>query len=254
MVVFILGTICGSFMNVCIYRMPRKESVVRPGSHCPSCGSPVRWYDNIPILSFLILRGKCRFCKNKISLRYLTVEVLTGLIYVILFLHFGLTPKFFILLYLTSALIVVSFIDLEFREIPDEITLSGIVLGLILAALYPPLLGQTKIFPALLGSILGIVAGGGSIYALGFFGEFIFKKEAMGGGDVKLMAMIGAFLGWKLVALTFFMAPFFGSLVGIVSKIKKGEEIIAYGPHLSLAALVAIVWGETILRKLFIGG
>jgi len=249
---FIIGAITGSFMNVCIYRLPRDESIVKPPSHCPSCGGRIPWFDNIPILSFLILRGKCRFCKKRIPARYIIVEALSGFICVLLFLHFGLTAKFFILWYLSSALLVASFIDLQFQEIPDIITLPGIVVGLVAAGLYPPLMGRLNNFPSFLDSLLGVLAGGGSIYLAGFIGEFIFKKESMGGGDVKLLAMIGSFIGWKLALFTFFLAPFFGSFVGIVLKIKEGREIIPYGPHLSLAAFVAILYGEEILKKLFL--
>ena len=249
---FIIGAILGSFMNVCIYRLPRKESIVTPSSHCPSCGAGIPWFDNIPILSFLILRGRCRACKKRISPRYIIVEALSGLICVLLFLHFGLSAKFFIFLCLSSALLVASFIDLRFHEIPDIITLPGIVAGLLLAGLYPPLTGRLENLPSLVDSLLGVLVGGGSIYLAGFIGEFIFKKEAMGGGDVKLLAMIGSFIGWKLVVFTFFLAPFFGSLVGIALKIKEGKDIIPYGPHLSLAAFVAILYGEEILRKLFL--
>jgi leader peptidase (prepilin peptidase)/N-methyltransferase len=249
---FILGAIAGSLMNVCIYRMPRKESIVTPRSHCVLCKKPIPWRDNIPILSFLILRGRCRFCKGRISLVYPVVEILSGVVTVFLFLRFGITGKFFILWFFSSALIVSSFIDLRIREIPDEITLPGIVLGLGLSALYPALLGKSGSLLAFRDSALGVVIGGAGIYALGVFGEFIFKKEAMGGGDVKLLAMIGAFLGWKLTVLTFFLAPFFGAAVGVVLRIKKGEEVIPYGPHLSLAALVALFYGETILAKLFL--
>ena len=249
---FMFGLITGSLMNVCIYRLPRKESIVTPRSHCASCRKNIPWHDNIPVLSFLLLKGRCRFCKKRISLVYPTVEILSGAMCALLFFRFGLTINFFILWFFTSVLIVVSFIDLKIREIPDEITLSGIALGLALSALYPGLLGGSARFPAFLNSLLGVIAGGGSIYVLGFLGEFIFKKEAMGGGDVKLMAMIGAFLGWKLAIFTFFLAPVFGSIVGIIVKIKRGEDIIPYGPHLSLAAVVALFYGKEILTKFFL--
>jgi len=249
---FIIGAIVGSFINVCIYRLPRSESIILPRSRCTSCGAVIGWFDNVPILSFLILKGKCRSCKKRIPARYIIVEALSGFICVLLFLYFGLTAKFFILWFLLSGLMAASFIDLKFHEIPDVITLPGIVVGLLLAGLYPSLLGEVKNLPSFLDSVLGVLAGGGSVYLAGFIGEFIFKKEAMGGGDVKLLAMIGAFIGWKLVLLTFFLAPFFGSIVGIVAKIKEGKEIIPYGPHLSLAALVAILYGEKILSKLFL--
>lgn len=249
---FIFGLMAGSLMNVCIYRLPRKESIVTPRSHCTRCGKSIPWYDNIPVLSFLLLKGRCRFCEKRISFVYPTVEILSGAMCALLFLRFGLTANFFILWFFTSALIVVSFIDLKVREIPDEITLPGIALGLALSALYPGLLGESARFPAFLNSLLGVIAGGGSIYALGFLGEFIFKKEAMGGGDVKLLAMIGAFLGWKLTIFTFFLAPVFGSMVGIVMKIKKGEDIIPYAPHLSLAAVAALFYGKEIIQKVFL--
>jgi len=249
---FIAGIIAGSFMNVCIYRMPKKESIVRPRSHCAFCGKTIPWHDNIPILSFILLKARCRFCKGKISFVYPVVEMLSGLIPIFLFLRFGITGKFFILWFFFSALIVISFIDLKTREIPDEITLPGIILGLTLSALYPPLMGKTAWLPSSLNSLLGIVAGSGAIYILGFLGELAFKKEAMGFGDVKLMAMIGAFLGWKLTIFTFFLAPLFGSLVGLALRIKRGEELIPYGPHLSLAAFVAVFYGDAILRRLFL--
>jgi len=247
-----MGTIFGSFMNVCIYRLPRKESIVSPRSRCPLCGKAIRWSDNIPVLSYLILKGKCRSCGGRISPRYPIVEILAGLMCVSLFLRFGLSAKFLFFLYLTGALIVISFVDLKIHEIPDEITLSGIALGMGIAVLYPPLMNKTGNLSSFMDSFFGVLAGGGSIYLLGYIGEFIFKREAMGGGDVKLLAMIGAFLGWKLTLFTFFLAPFFGSLVGIVQKIKEGKDIIPYGPYLSIAAVVAIFFGGEILRRLFL--
>jgi len=250
--IFIIGTICGSFMNVCIHRMPKKESIITPRSHCPSCGKLIAWFDNIPVISFLVLGGKCRHCKAKISLRYAMVEILSGITYCVLYLYFGLTINFFIFLFLISSLIVVSFIDLKTHEIPDEITLPGIALGLVIAALYPPLMGKTTNLSSFLDSALGVLAGGGTIFILGMFGEFIFKKEAMGGGDVKLLAMIGAFLGWKLTIFTFFLAPFFGASVGITLKLKEGRDVIPYGPYLSLAAFVSLLWGDKILKALFL--
>ena len=249
---FIIGAIAGSLMNVCIYRMPRKESIISPRSHCPSCGKTIRWHDNIPVISFLLLRGKCRYCKAGISPRYVMVEVLSGLVCVFLFLRFGITWNFFKFLYLLDSLIVVSFIDFKTHEIPDSITISGILIGLLLAVLYPVLTGKSALIDSPVNSFLGVIAGGGSIYILGFIGEFIFKKEAMGGGDVKLLAMIGAFVGWKLAIFIFFAAPFFGVIPGIVLKLKQKRDVIPYGPYISLAAFVAIFWGETIIKKIFL--
>jgi leader peptidase (prepilin peptidase) / N-methyltransferase len=250
--VFIIGTIVGSFVNVCIYRLPRKESIMTPRSHCPSCGKVITWFDNVPVISYLALKGKCRWCGSRISPRYLIVEVLSGIICALLFLRFGLTAKFFILWYLASALTAASFIDQKFQEIPDEITISGVFLGLCASAFYPPLMNETGNVPSFLNSFLGVITGGASIYTLGFIGEFIFKREAMGGGDVKLMAMIGAFLGWKKALFSFFLAPFFGSIIGIILRIKEGKEFIPYGPYLSLAAVVAIFWGDAILNRFFL--
>ncbi|MFC1698687.1 prepilin peptidase [Candidatus Omnitrophota bacterium] len=248
--IFCFGAVVGSFLNVCIYRLPRKESIVRPGSHCPACKHEINWYDNIPFLSYLLLRRRCRHCRGKISFRYFLVELLTAGLFLFLFKHFGSSAIFWVYLGLSSSLVVVSFIDIDIREIPDEISLSGILIGMLISVIFPQL-QQTNLHSlALLRSFLGVLAGGGSIYLTGIIGDAIFKKESMGGGDVKLMGMIGAFIGWKLALLTFFLAPFFGAVVGITLKIKKGESLIPYGPFLSLAALIAIVWGERIINYL----
>lgn len=252
-VVFILGTIAGSFLNVCIYRLPKGRSVIVPGSHCPACGAKIRWFDNVPILSYIFLGGKARCCKTKISFRYFIVEALTGLAFLALFLFFGLSAKFFAYIILVCGLIIVTFVDFEIQEIPDEISIGGLVLGLALSVFFPSILNESSGLSGFLNSFLGALAGGATIYAMGMLGEFAFKKEAMGGGDVKLLAMIGSFLGWKLTLLTFFIAPLFGSVVGIILKIREGKEIIPYGPYLSLAAVVAMLWGDKILQVLFYG-
>ena len=251
--VFILGSIIGSFLNVCIHRLPKDESIVIPPSHCPGCKNKIEWYDNIPMLSYIILKGRCRSCKAKIDMRYFMVEVLTAALLLALFITFGLTTRFFAYSVLTCGLIVATFVDFEINEIPDEVSLGGIVAGLLLSFIFPSILGEASRFSGLLRSFLGVLAGGGSIYLIGFLGKLAFKKEAMGGGDVKLMAMIGAFLGWKLVILIFFIAPIFGAAVGIVQRIKSGREIIPYGPYLSLAALIAIFFGDRILQLLLYG-
>jgi leader peptidase (prepilin peptidase)/N-methyltransferase len=250
---FCLGACVGSFLNVCIYRMPRKESIVKPPSHCPHCKHKISWYENIPFLSYLALRGRCRHCGKRITLRYFVVELITAGIFLLLFYQFGLTLYFWIYAALCSGLIVASFIDIAIREIPDEISLWGIVIGLILSVIFPQLHGDgLPRLIALRSSFLGLLAGGGSIYVTGLIGDAIFKKESMGGGDVKLMAMVGALIGWKLALLTFFLAPFFGSVAGIALKIKKGESFIPYGPFLSLACLISIIWGERIINWLFV--
>lgn len=248
--IFILGSIIGSFLNVCIYRLPRAESIIFPSSHCVHCNNKIRWYDNIPFLSYLNLRGKCRFCARPISARYFVVEFLTALLLLLFHVSFGLSAKFFVFSILGAALIVSTFIDFEHQLIPDVISIPGIFVGLSASALFPSILGELKAAGAILDSLAGILVGGGSIYAMGVLGKMAFKKEAMGGGDVKLMAMIGAFLGWRLVLLTFFLAPFFGTAVGIIVKIKEKKDIIPYGPYLSLATIIAILWGKRILDYL----
>ena len=251
--VFLMGAIVGSFLNVCIYRLPKGRSVIFPGSHCPNCAMAIHWYDNIPILSYIFLGGKARCCKAKISFRYFIVEILTASAFLILFSTFGLTPKFFAYAVMVSGLIIATFVDFEIQEIPDEVSMGGLAVGLVLAIAFPSVLNETTRLNGFLNSIFGALAGGGMIYVMGMLGEFAFKKEAMGGGDVKLLAMIGAFIGWKLTVLTFFLAPVFGSVVGIILKIRYGKDIIPYGPYLSLAAICSIFFGDRIFHLLFYG-
>jgi len=251
--VFVFGAVIGSFLNVCIHRLPKRQSVAVPPSHCPACKKDILWYDNIPVLSYIILGGRCRFCKVRISPRYLLVELLTAAIFLALYTAFGPGIKFFGYSIMTAGLIVATFVDFEIGEIPDEVSLGGLAAGLLISAAFPGLFDTVSRFESLTGSALGMLAGGGSIYALGVLGSIAFKKEAMGGGDVKLMAMIGSFLGWKLVLFTFFVAPVFGAIIGVASKIKSGNETIPYGPYLSLAAVLAIFFGNRILEFLFYG-
>ena len=248
--IFILGSLIGSFLNVCIYRLPRGESVVFPPSHCVHCNNKIRWFDNIPFLSFLILRGRCRFCARPISFRYFIVEFLTAALLVAFYMGFGISAKFFLFFLLGAALTVSTFIDFEHQLIPDIITIPGIFIGMSAGFLFPYILGVARPLAGLLNSFAGVLTGAGSIYVMGVLGKLAFKKEAMGGGDVKLMAMIGAFVGWKLVLLVFFLAPFFGSAVGIITKIKDKKDIIPYGPYISLAAIVVIFWGDRVLNYL----
>lgn len=250
--IFCLGASIGSFLNVCIFRLVKKESIVSPGSHCPHCKHPIRWYDNIPALSYLFLRGRCRDCAKPISFRYVVVELLTASMFLILFYRYDMTMFFWVYAALSASLIVVSFIDIDIREIPDEISISGVVIALILSVIFPQLHGASTRTLALGYSVLGILVGGGSIFITGIIGDAIFKKETMGGGDVKLMAMIGGLIGWKLALLTFFIAPFFGAIVGIILKVRKGESFIPYGPFLSLACFLSIFFGEKIINWLFL--
>ncbi len=220
-------------------------------SFCPNCQKQVNWYDNIPLLSYLSLGGKCRFCKKPIPFRYFFVEFITASLLLVLYSFFGLSVQFFVYGVLICALIVSTFIDFDFFIIPDEITLGGLVLGVILSVIFPQLHNVSTWSASLIQSVLGLLAGGGSIYLIGRFGEIIFKKESMGGGDVKFLAMIGSILGWQMALLIFFLAPFFGAAVGIFAKLTKGAEIIPYGPYLSLATFIVILWGNNILKYLF---
>ncbi len=261
-IIFVLGAILGSFLNVCIHRMPKSESVVWPRSHCPKCKKRIPPYDNIPFISFILLKGRCRICKERISLRYPLVEFITASFFLLLFMRYGLSYDFFFYIVLVSALIVATFIDIPHRIIPDEITIGGIVVGFILSSVrgvnFNPF---TFSFRPMLNSFLGIVIGGAIIYLTGWLFDLIYFKllkkppiqgetESMGGGDVKLLAMIGAFLGWQRSVMTFFLAPFFGAVIGIYFLVAKKDHTIPYGPFLSLAALISLFWSDKIIRLL----
>ena len=240
--IFILGLIVGSFSNVCIYRIPKNESIVFPASHCPKCRSKIKPVDNIPLLSYILLKGRCRNCKSKISIQYPIVEFLSGLIYLIIHLTYGLSIQSLIYIILSSALIIIAFIDLNEQIVPDVISLPGIVAGLVLSFFVP--------YISFIDSALGIVAGGGIILIIGLAGSAIFKKEAMGGGDVKLAAMIGAFLGWKYIIISLFLGFFLGALAGIIliiSKIRSKEDAVPFGPFIVMGSLITLLWGEKII-------
>jgi len=262
--VFIFGSLVGSFLNVCIHRLPKGESIVAPASHCPKCNKPIPWYDNIPILSFLLLKAKCRSCKEKISARYFLVEALTAILFLLLYLYFGLTYDYLLSLILISCLIVATFVDIAERIIPDEVSVGGAITGFILVSLKGVSLRPLNFNPHFLfSSLLGIIIGAGIIYLAGFLFDLVYfrmlkhpaidgETSSMGGGDVKLMALIGAFLGWDKAVLVFFSAPFFGLVFGVVNILKKKEHVIPYGPFLSLAALGAIFWADKLISLLFL--
>lgn len=241
-IVFILGLLIGSFLNVCIYRLPRGESIVFPSSHCPSCNKPVKPYDNIPVLSFIFLRGKCRSCGVPISWQYPMVELLHGLGYVFILYQFGVSLQTLVYSLFFSSLVVVTFIDLSHQIVPDVITLPGMVLGLIAGSTILPL--------GALRSFVGLALGGGLFYLIAVLSIAVLKKEGMGGGDIKLIAMIGAFIGWKGMLLTIFLAAVSGSVSGLLLIFLKGRnrsEPIPFGPFLALGALVSLFWGSEIL-------
>jgi len=238
----VLGLVIGSFSNVCIYRIPRGESVISPGSHCPRCGATLKPYDNIPLLSYLLLRGRCRQCKERISPRYPLVEFLNGLSYVLIYSLYGLTSQTLVYFLLSSALLIIAFIDLEEQIVPDVISLPGIVVGLVLSFFVPYL--------SLVDSALGVVVAGGIILLIGVIGSAFFKQEAMGGGDVKLAAMLGAFLGWRYALLALFLGFISGAVVGMVlilAKVKGKEDMLPFGPFLVLGFFITLFWGEKII-------
>ncbi len=231
----IFGALIGSFLNVCISRLPKEESIVWPGSHCPHCGTPIKFYDNIPLLSFILLKGKCRHCHHPISLQYPLVEGTMALASLILFMKFGPSLSFVFYFAFLASLIVITVIDLYHQIIPDVISLPGIGVGLGASLLIP----EITFFDSLAGALLG----GGSLFLVATVYQWLFKREWMGGGDVKLLAMIGAFLGWKAVILTILSGSLIGSIIGIAIMIMKGKDFkyaIPFGPFLSIGAVISL--------------
>ncbi len=269
---FLFGAVVGSFCNVCICRWPAGKSVVRPRSRCPKCASEIAWYDNIPILSWFVLRGKCRNCALPISPRYPAIEALTGLLFMAVFLRFGVTVATPIYMLLCAAMVVVTFQDLADWTIPNEITLPGIPLGFglsVLAMLFGPRWGLRVTHPA--DAALGIALGGGILYALDRVTVILLKKPGMGFGDVKLLAMLGAFIGWKGVLGTLIAASFIGSAVGVSLMAwyrlrgeaktettlppdeEGGEDLVLpghylpFGPYLALGGLLFVFYGPELI-------
>jgi leader peptidase (prepilin peptidase) / N-methyltransferase len=236
---FILGAVVGSFLNVCIWRIPQGLSIAFPPSSCPECGHSIRFYDNIPLFSYLILRGRCRACGGKISLRYPLVEGLTALMALLLFWKFGLTLKFLAAFIFVSALILITFIDIDHQIIPDVISLPGIPICFLLSVFLMKL--------PLLEAALGLLIGGGSLYLIAVLYELATKREGMGGGDIKLLAMMGAFLGWKSLLFILLVSSLVGAVVGIAVMLAKGGDMkyaVPFGPFLSIAATAYLFVGE----------
>lgn len=239
----VFGLAVGSFLNVVIYRLPRKMKFIMERSICPNCANRLKWYHNIPLLSFLFLRGKCAFCQARISLRYPLVELLCGLFFVYLYWQYGASFTMASYAVLAVMLLVIFFIDLDHQIIPDVVSLPGIGIGLAFSLL-PEGIG---ILPAL----TGMLVGGGSLYAIALLGDWLFKKESMGGGDIKMAAMLGAFLGWQKVLFVFMASAVIGLVVSVVvmffSARVRETRMIPFGPFLALAAAVAVLYGERII-------
>ncbi|MBN2565625.1 MAG: prepilin peptidase [Candidatus Eisenbacteria bacterium] len=243
LVLFVFGAVLGSFMNVLIHRIPRGQSIVSPPSSCPSCGARIRPRDNVPLLSFALLRGRCRGCGARISVRYPTVELLSALVPIAIHASYGFTVGFWVYWALACVLIVLSFVDLDERIIPDRVTIPGLIVGVLVA----PLLGLTTWS----GSLVGAAVGGGALYLIALLGVAVFRKDSMGGGDIKLAAMLGAFLGWRLIVVSLFTAFLVGSIAGIGAIAAKGREwdrTIPFGPFIAIGAFVGMVWGRAIIE------
>lgn len=268
--IFIFASAIGSFLNVCIYRLPREKSIVFPPSHCTNCNSKIKPYHNIPIFGYLYLKGKCHNCKEKISVRYPFVELISGLLAVILYQKFGFGLEFFSYLILCFSLIVVTFIDLEFMIIPNVITFPGILVGLIIASIKTDWSGFSEIISVLslnnfgliisrvpiLESLSGILLGGGILFSIAYLYKLIRKIDGMGMGDVKLLAMLGAFLGPGGIVFIIFISSLIGTIVGVSLMVYNNGTMkyaIPYGPFLSVAGIAFIFTGGLypILEKIF---
>jgi leader peptidase (prepilin peptidase)/N-methyltransferase len=238
----VLGLVVGSFLNVVIHRLPKEQSVVTPRSRCPMCLTPIRAWDNIPLLSFVLLGGRCRACRHPISWRYPLVEALTGTLFAVTVHRFGLSLQTAILLAFLAGLVVVSFIDLDHHVIPNAVTLPGIPLGLLAGGV----LGD----PPLLDRLLGTLAGAGFLYLVLLYGGVLYGQDAMGEGDLNLIAFIGAFVGWRGVIVTILVGCLTGSAVGLtlIAAGRLGRrQHIPFGPFLAVGGLIALFWADALV-------
>jgi leader peptidase (prepilin peptidase)/N-methyltransferase len=250
LLIFIIGSIVGSFLNVCIYRIPKNISLIKPGSHCPNCKKPIPIYYNIPVISWILLKGKCGNCKTRISLRYPLVELLSGLLTLATFLHFGFSGEFFIFTTFIYFLIVISFIDLDTQLILNKLLVLLLIAGITLNLVF-------KVIPWP-DALLGVIAGGSLMLLVSLLGKIVFKKESLGMGDVKLAAVAGFFLGWKMILFATFFSFFFSLPILIVlmatGKLKFGQYV-PLGPFLALALITFVYWGQIIVEwycKMFV--
>ncbi len=249
--VFILGLIVGSFLNVCIYRIPRKESIIKPPSACTTCGVRLKMIDLIPVFSYIFLKGKCRFCKEKVSIKYPCIEILTGVIYLLLFYRFGLTTELLATAFLMSILVIVFFIDLKHFIIPNELVLAAIVGGIVTMIynlFYPIQLYGDSIW---WNPLMGMFVGFGFLFVVSLIVTLLYKTEdAMGMGDVKIFAPIGLFLGWRMTLLALFSSFFIGAVISVilvVLRIKKRQDTIPFGPFIVAGTFITMMYGKHIL-------
>lgn len=239
----LLGLAIGSFLNVLIYRLPNDKRIIFERSMCPNCRMPIPFYLNIPVLSYMMLFGRCKICRHPISPRYPFVELLNAALYILFYYLDGLTPGMAVHCYLASSLIVIFFIDLEHQIIPNVITYTGIIVGLASSIFVNP--------PGILNSAIGFLVGGLTLLGIAYLGEWLFKKEAMGGGDIKMAAMMGAFVGWQKILLIFFGGAVIGMFVSVfwmlASRNLRSHRVIPFGPFLAMAALLVVIFGEQLI-------
>lgn len=243
MLIFIIGTILGSFLNVCIYRIPKNISIITPRSQCPKCKKPIPIYYNIPIISWILLKGKCRDCKSRISLRYPLVELLSGIFTLTTFLRFGFSGEFFLFTIFIYFLIVISFIDIDIKLILNKLLVLMLVVGIALNLVFKVIPWQD--------ALLGVIAGGSMMLLISLLGNIVFKKDSLGMGDVKFAAVAGFFLGWKMILFATFFGFFFSLPVLIVlmamGKVKFGQYV-PLGPFLAMALITFVYWGQIIIE------
>jgi leader peptidase (prepilin peptidase) / N-methyltransferase len=240
---FLIGTCIGSFLNVCIHRLPAGQSILTPGSACPHCATPIAPHHNIPLISYIWLKGRCSYCGGQISVRYPLVELLTGLFAVCICLRYGISIQAFIYFTFTAALITITFIDIDHQIIPDVITLPGIPLAL----------GAVWFLPAqtYLDSIIGFFAGGGTLYIIAILYQWVTGRDGMGGGDIKLLALVGIVTGWKGVLFTLFLGSAVGSLAGVAVMLHSRtglKAVVPFGPFLSIGAICYIFFGPEVIN------
>ncbi len=246
LILFCIGAIFGSFLNVVIYRLPRHESLLFPGSHCPQCGEKIRWFDNIPILSFFILGRKCRRCKLPIPARYPIVEILSAVLFVIIYHVYGFSYEFLFYTILSALLLTVTFTDLEKGKIPNSVILTGVILGLYMSLIFWPV--------HFINSLIAFLAGGGIMIFWAITGKLLFKKESLGAGDIKLVAMVGIFLGLHNILLALFLSFLLASLVGIFMILLKKAQMnsrLPFAPFLTIGALISLMYGSQICAWYF---
>jgi len=251
LIIIVLGAIWGSFANVCIYRLPKNKEIIIQSSFCPNCKKKIQWFDNIPILSFIFLSGRCRKCKKSISLRYLVVEFLGIISFLLIYLNFGLTITTLLLMILTIFFIIIFFIDLKHFIIPDSLTFPLMIIGFIKS--FDPNL-NTSIFPNFVNSFIGGIVGYLIIWFIIFFYKQIRKREGMGLGDAKLMAVIGFWFGWISLPYVIFLSSFialFFAIPQLINKTKKMSSEIPFGPYIISATIIFIIFSDSLRRMMF---